>query len=153
MKTKCFALVMGLCLAAAVCFADDPNVGTWKLNQAKSKIAAGAPKNYTVVYTMEGDNVKVTTDGTDADGKPMHTEWTGKFDGKDNPVTGSPIEDSRAIKKVNARTLSLSQKKDGKVVGTGRIVIAPDGKSRTVTITRTGANGKKTVSRAVYDKQ
>ena len=153
MKTRISALAMGLCLTAAACFAADPNVGTWKLNQAKSKIAAGSPKNDTVVYSMEGDNLKVTIDGTDADGKPTHNEWTGKFDGKDYPVTGSTIEDSRAVKKVNDRTLSVSQKKDGKVVGTGRIVVAPDGKSRTVTITRTGADGKKIVSRAVYDKQ
>jgi len=27
--------------------------------------------------------VKITTDGIDADGKPAHSEWTGKFDGKD----------------------------------------------------------------------
>jgi len=153
MKTKFVTLAMGFCLIAAVCFAEDPNVGTWKLNQAKSKIAAGTPKNDTVVYATEGDQVKVTIDGTDADGKPTHNEWTGKFDGKDYPVTGSTTEDARAIKKVNARTLSFSIKKEGKVAGTGRIALAPDGKSRTVTTTRTGANGKKLVSRAVYDKQ
>ncbi len=153
MKARIFALAMGLCLTAAACFAADPNVGTWKLNQAKSKIVSGAPKNDTVVYEAEGDQMKVTIDGSDADGKPTHNEWTGKFDGKDYPVTGSTTEDSRSVKKVNARTLAVSLKKDGKVVGSGRIVLAPDGKSRTVTITRTGADGKKIVSRAVYDKQ
>ena len=152
MKRTIFALAMGLCLTAA-CFAEDPNVGTWKLNQAKSKIAAGTPKNDTVTYATEGDQIKVTIDGTDADGKPTHNEWTGKFDGKDYPVTGSTTEDSRAVKKVNDRTLTISLKKDGKVVGTGRIVLAADGKSRTVTTTRTGAGGKKIVSHAVYDKQ
>ena len=40
-----------------------------------------------------GDSVKVTTDGTDRDGKPVHGEWTGKFDGKDYPVTGDPTTD------------------------------------------------------------
>jgi hypothetical protein len=34
-----------------------------------------------------GDNVKVTIDGTDTNSKPTDNEWTGKFDGKDCPVT------------------------------------------------------------------
>ena len=57
--------------AAAVCVAaDDVNMGTWKLDEAKSKIGAGAPKNTTVVYEAAGDSVKVTVDGVAADGKP-----------------------------------------------------------------------------------
>jgi hypothetical protein len=35
----------------------------------------------------------------------------------------------------------------------GRIVVAADGKSRTVTVTGTDAAGKKFTSTAVYDKQ
>ena len=42
MKTRTIALTLALCcIAAAVCFASDVQVGTWKLNEAKSKIAAG----------------------------------------------------------------------------------------------------------------
>ena len=37
---------------------------------------------------------KVTVDGTDSDGKPVHNEWTGKYDGKDYPVTGSSTNDT-----------------------------------------------------------
>jgi hypothetical protein len=74
-----------VCLAAAaVCFAaDDAFSGTWKLNEAKSKMAAGTTKNTTVTYEVMGDTVKVTLDGVSADGKPTHDEWTGKYDGKD----------------------------------------------------------------------
>jgi hypothetical protein len=36
---------------------------------------------------------------------------------------------------------------------TGRIVVARDGKTRTVTTTTTNAQGKKVRSVAVYDKQ
>src|SRR5712672_3517661 len=73
-----------------------PNMGTWKLNEAKSKFSPGATKNSTVVYAPAGDMVKVTVDGTDKDGKATHNEWTGKFDGKDYPVTGDPNIDSRS---------------------------------------------------------
>jgi hypothetical protein len=82
MKTRTIILTLALCLVGVVVvFADDANMGTWKLNEAKSTFGPGAPKNHTVVYAAAGYNVKVTVDGTDKDGNPTHTEWTGKFDG------------------------------------------------------------------------
>ena len=154
MKARTMILTLALCfVAAAVSFASDPNMGTWKLNEAKSKFPAGAPKNHTVVYEAAGDSVKVTVDGTDGSGKPTHNEWTGKFDGKDYPLTGDPGADTRSYKKVDDRTTELTNKKGGKVTVTGRIVVSADGKSRTVTVSGTDAMGKKVTSTAVYDKQ
>jgi hypothetical protein len=145
---------MTLCFVAGVlCFASDANMGTWKLNDAKSKFAPGAPKNHTVVYEAAGDDVKVTVDGTGSDGKPTHNEWTGKFDGKDYPVTGDASSDSRSYKKVDDRTLELTVKKDGKVTTTGSIAVSADGKSRTVSTSGTDSKGKKVKNTAVYDKQ
>ena len=75
MKTRTIALTMALCfLAAAACLASDVNMGTWKLNEAKSKFPPGATKNQTVVYQAAGDQMKVTIEGTTADGKPVHIE-------------------------------------------------------------------------------
>jgi hypothetical protein len=140
--------------AAAVCMAaEDVYMGTWKLDEAKSKIGAGAPKNTTVIYEAAGDSVKVTVDGVDPDGKPSHNEWTGKFDGKDYPLTGDPTADMRAYKKINAHTLELTNKKDGKVVTTGKIAVSADGKTRTVSTSGTDSKGKKVNSVAVYNKQ
>ena len=140
--------------AVTVCFAaEDVNMGTWKLNEAKSKIGAGAPKNNTVVYAAAGDSVKITVDGVGGDGKPLHTEWTGKFDGKDYPVTGDPASDMRAYTRVNDHTLRMVVKNGGKTTSTGRIVVAADGKSRTVTVSGTDSSGKKMSYTAVYDKQ
>jgi hypothetical protein len=155
MKKRTILLTMAAMFAVvAVCFAaDNPNMGTWKLNEAKSKIPAGATKNNMVVYAAAGDSVKVTVDGVTADGKAVHDEWTGKFDGKDYPVTGEPAYDSRSYKQVDANTLSMTLKMGGKVVGKGRIVVSADGKTRTVTVTLTDAMGKKMSSTAVYDKQ
>jgi hypothetical protein len=154
MKTRTIAVTMALCFATgAVCFANSPLMGTWKLNEAKSKLALGVEKNSTVVYEAAGDNVKVTVDGTEADGKPRHTEWTGKFDGKEYPVTGDPTSDAWLYRRVNNRTLELSIKKDGKVTASIRIAVAADGKTRTVTTRGTDAKGKEFKSTAVYDKQ
>src|SRR5271165_5339227 len=109
MKTRTILLTLALCLVgAAAGFAQNPNMGTWKLNEAKSKIPPGFTKNNTVVYSAADDRVKVTTHGTDKDGKPIHTEWTGKFDGKDYPVTGDPNVDTRSYTKIDDRTLTLT---------------------------------------------
>jgi hypothetical protein len=128
-------------------------MGTWKLNEAKSKFSPGATKNNTVVYEAAGDSVKVTVDGVDGNGNPSHNEWTGKFDGKFYPVTGDPTSDMRSYRKINNHTLALTAKKDGKVTLTGRIVVSANGRTRTVTTTATDSKGKRVSNKAVYDKQ
>ena len=153
MKVRTVLLSLAALFAAvALCFAADVNMGTWKLNEAKSKISPGAPKNSRVVIAAAGDSVKVTVDGIGADGKPSHNEWTGKFDGKDYAITGDPVSDMRAYKPVDDHTLALTEKKGGKTTNTGRVVVSADGKNRTVTVSGTDANGKKTNITFVYDK-
>src|SRR5215471_6382236 len=148
MKTRTIVLMMALCIfGLAVSFAaENPNMGTWKLNEAKSKFPPGTTKNTTVVYEAVGDSLKVTTDGTSGDGKTVHTEWMGKFDGKDYAVTGSADTDSREYTQVNPHTTTFANKKDGKVTLDGKIVVAADGKSRIVTVSGTDATGKKVSS-------
>jgi phage gp45-like len=154
MKTKTILLTLPLCfVATAVCFAGGVHMGTWKLNEAKSKMTPGMAKNHTVVYEAAGDDVKVTVDGTDGEGKATHNEWTGKFDGKDYPVTGDPTSDARSYKKIDDRTMEFAVKKDGKTTINGKIVVSADGKSRTVTTSGTDAKGKKFKNKAVYDKE
>ncbi len=154
MKITRFLLTAAALLSVAVvCFAADVNTGTWKLNEAKSKISPGAGKNNTVVIAAAGDSMKVTVDGTGADGKPTHNEWTGKFDGKDYPITGDPTADMRAYKPVNDHTLALTKKNGGKVTNTSSVVVSADGKTRTVTANRTDANSKNISFTFVYDKQ
>ena len=154
MKTRIAAVAVALSFAAAAaCFAANPHMGTWKLNEAKSKIPSGMGKNTTVTYAEAKDEVKVTVDGVDKDGKPTHSVWVGKFDGKAYPVKGNLPYDSVAYKVVNDRTNDITTMKDGKSVWTGKITVAADGKSRTVTINGTDADGKKFKGKAVYDKE
>ena len=152
--TKVCLLTFVVCVIALAAFAaDDSMMGTWKLNEAKSKLGAGGPKNDTVTYEAVGDQIKVTIEGTQPDGTKTKTEWTGKFDGKEYASTGNPNEDMRSVKQVNARTLDVVSKKGGKVVLTAHVVLAADGKSRTVTSSGTSSEGKKWKSTGVYDKQ
>jgi hypothetical protein len=139
--------------SATVCLAQNPHMGTWKLNEAKSKVNAGTTKNTTVVYEAAGDDVKVIVDGVDGSGSPTHSEWTGKFNGKYYPVNGDATSDTRSYRKINNHTLALTGKKDGKVTLTGRVVVSANGKTRTVTTTAKDSKGKRATNRAVYDKE
>jgi len=148
-----FALAL-LFVGAGVCHAQNPRVmGTWKLNEAKSTFSPQATKNHTVVYEAAGDMIKVTVDGVGASGGATHNEWTGKFDGQDYVLVGSPTADVRSYRGGSSRTLSLREKKGGKVVLNGTVTVSKDGRTRTVTTNGTDAGGKRFRNLAVYDKQ
>jgi hypothetical protein len=147
-------LTLAFCfLAGTACFGADPLMGTWKLNEVQSKFAPGQTKNTTVVYEPAGDKVKITVEGVDAKGKQTRNTWTGKFDGRDYPVSGDPTSSARAYKRVNDRTLEMNITRNGRNVGHGRIVVSPDGKSRTVTTSGTDPKGNHFNNKAVYEKQ
>jgi hypothetical protein len=153
MNTRIIAVAVAVSFTAATaCFAAKPQMGTWKLNEAKSKLVPGMGKNTTVTYAEQKDKIKITVDGVGKDGKPTHSVWIGKFDGKAYPVKGNLPYNSVAYKVVNDRTNDITVMKDGKIGWTGQITVAADGKSRTVTINGTDANGKKFKGKAVYDK-
>ena len=152
-KTRIAAVAVALSFTAATaCFAANPQMGTWKLNEAKSKLVPGMGKNTTVTYAEQKDKIKITVEGIDKDGKPTHSVWVGKFDGKAYPVKGNLPYNTVAYRVVNDRTNDITAMKDGKIGWTGQITVAADGKSRTVTINGTDANGKKFKGKAVYDK-
>lgn len=154
MNAKQVFVTAALCLTAVTgAFAADPNVGAWKLDEARSKMATGTARNATVVYTVVGDSYKCVADGVDATGKPSHNEWTGKFDGKDYAVTGDPSADARSLALVSPGHYALTNKKGGKTFVTGTVEFSADNKTRTLTTHTTDAAGKKLTSIAVYQRQ
>jgi flagellar hook assembly protein FlgD len=153
MKTKTVGLSALLSVATAlICFAGNPTEGTWKLNESKSTFGDGTGRSTTVVWEKAGDEEKCTVDGTDAEGKKTHTVWIGKLDGKFYAVTGDPQADERSFRQNGERKIDMVSKKDGKEVGNGTIVVADDGKTRTVIINTTNAKGEKVTSTLAYDK-
>jgi len=153
MKTKTIGSTLALLVAAAaISFANNPTEGTWKLNESKSKFGEGAGKSLMVVWEKAGGQEKCAVDGVDAEGKKVHTVWTGKLDGKDYPITGDATSDTRSFNLRSDNTIEMVSKKDGKTVGEGTIVVAADGKTRTVTNTMTNAKGAKVTITQAYDK-
>ena|SRR5713101_7239054 len=153
-RTATLVTLAVLLTATAATFAANPLMGTWKLNEAKSKFATGATKNTMVTYSpAKDDMVKCTVDGVDKDGKPVHWVWVGKFDGKPYPIKGTSAFDMLTYTPVNDRTNNTVATKAGKVVVTGMLLVAKDGKSRLVRLTGTDANGQKFTDMTYYDKE
>ena len=145
------AVLVGVACVAAVAQAQDPLVGTWKLNPEKSK----APyKSGTSVFEAAGDGIKGTVDIAAADGTAYHWTFTARYDGKDNPVTGNnPYGDTVALTRVNPNTVKITVKQGGKETVTQTIVVAPDGKTRTTTVKGKDAKGQPIDAMSFYEKQ
>ena len=146
--------VVLFCFAASGAFAADVFSGNWKLDLAKSKYDPGPPPkgpNFSKIEAIDG-GLKYTNDGVNAEGKPTHNEWSGKFDGKDNPVKGDPNRDTAALKKIDNYTIEITNKKDGKVTTVTRVVFSKDGKTRTQTTKGTNTKGVAVNNTVVYTK-
>jgi len=131
-----------LLIAAALCALSslaaaqgtDRLAGTWRLNVAQSKYAAAPPRSQTTtLHGMDGGLHEVV-ERVNADGTTTKWEVVAKYDGRDVPVKGDPSRDTVAMTKVDQNTVDIVNKKAGAVVSRMRIVVAPDGRSRTNTV-------------------
>ena len=143
--------VLALCGTA---IGADNNIGTWKLNLAKSTHSPGPlPKSNTVKIEAWGDDgVKYAADGVGADGKPTHAEFQATYDGKEYAFKGNPAH-TLAYKRIDANTVQATTKMNGKVTITGTITVSADGKTRTVVQTGTNSHGHSVNNSHVFDKQ
>jgi hypothetical protein len=143
------AVILG---GTALAQSSNSEVGTWKLNVAKSK--GGTSKSGTLTIAAAGAGIKVTVDSVGADGTVGHWEFTANYDGKDNRVVGNnPNSDTAARTRINATTTRTVNKKGGKTTTTLTDVVSSDGKTLTVTSIGTNALGQTVNSVQVYDKQ
>lgn len=106
-----------------------------------------------MTYERVDDMVKITDDHSFTDGHSVHMVWRGRFDGKEYPVASDPTAGSWSFKQIDSHTLILTTKKDGKGLATRRVTVSADGKTRTLTGTRTEENGTKGDVTVVYERQ
>jgi hypothetical protein len=158
MRTRPFTL-LAITLAAVLMLgasvqAADHQVGTWKLNVAKSKYSPGPPpKEGTLTIESQPDGLKFTIDGINAEGKLIHFEFSPKYDGTDSPMTGNPNADTVSLKKIDDYTIETVAKKDGKPTMTTRSVVSKDGKTRTNTQKGKNAKGEDVNNTTVSTRQ
>jgi hypothetical protein len=144
-----------LVATSTLAMAADVNVGTWKMDPAKSKFSPGpALKSQTLKIVSSGANgVHYTMDGVTADGKPTHWDFNAQYDGKYVPFTGNPDADMISYKHVDANTIESNTQLKGKDSLKAKVVFSMDGKTRTLTQTGKNAQGKDVNNVVVYDRQ
>ena len=119
MNTVKKPLVLGflILLAPVTALAQSPIDGTWKADLSQVQM----PKKPDVYLLQNGRyQCKTCTPPIDV-----------KADGQHQKVTGSRYIDTMSITVVDDHTIQETDKKDGKVVGTSKTMIAPDGKTGT----------------------
>lgn len=139
----------------ALAQSSNSSLGTWKLRGALPNLPVGdSPTSVILTYEAAGAGVKATLDMMGANGVLAHLEFTGDYDGKDNPITGSSqAGEVVALTRLDANTVRLVHKRDGKVFVTETAVVSSDGKTMTSTMTGTTPWGAPFNGVAVWEKQ
>ena len=141
-------------LASSEALAAENWLGTWKLDVAKSNYTPGsAPKSVTLKFAAASEGFTFTSDGVDAEGKPSHTEFSSKFDGKEVPYKGNPNADTASPRKIDDNSYEGTWRKDGKVTITIHGVVSKDGKTLTIHLKGKNAKAEAVDSTTVYVKQ
>ena len=134
-RTIIFALAV-LSIPLALLAADDPMMGTWKLNVPKSQLGNPVPRSIIRKHIPIPGGVKVVQDRVDAEGKASTGEFTVKFDGKDYSISGDPFVDRLSLKRVGRYRVDGIGRKGDKIATTFRWQVSKDGKTLTYTTKR-----------------
>jgi len=160
MKRMLRMIALSLCVMVAnTRAADDPQVGHWKIDLAKSKyVSATPPQSSVAIVTPYGkDGVSLTVNQVTAKGDKFVIQYSGQYDGKPNPRTetgpGAVAGQTVTLKRIDAQTVERIVYLEGRPVGTERWVISKDGKTRTVTQSGIDAHGKPIDNLQIYVKQ
>jgi hypothetical protein len=97
--------------------AQSPFDGTWRIDPESQRFSA-KPDIYLL---KEGRYQCITCD----------PQLDLPADGADHPITGEPCYDTVSVRVVNDHTTEETDKRNGKTVGTTRIIVSPDGKTAT----------------------
>jgi hypothetical protein len=137
---------------------DDPSIGSWKLNVAKSKFTPGPPiKGDTRSYEVNNDGwLIVTTETIQPDGTRTGVRFAAKFDGRAYPQIGrfAPTVTLITYEPVDNRTLKYTQRDaTGKIVSTNTRTVSADGKTMTIEQRSTDASGRAVVNVELFERQ
>jgi hypothetical protein len=146
--------VLVVLLTASGVWAADASIGSWKLNVARSTFRPGPPPvAETRTYKAEAKGVKTTVKTTWPDHLTTTVEYPANYDGKDYPVEGSRDVDAVVLTRMDDFTSAATLKHAGKEIGVARRVVAPDGKTMTISYKGVNTRGDLVDNVAVYDRQ
>ena len=138
--------------AQSVAAEQDLLLGAWQLDLAKSRYIPGPPpRGETRTYVRDKDGMKGTIRRQRDDGREEVIEYRADFD-REYPVMGTEAYDTIRLKRVDAYTAEAVLSHAGRVFGTARRVVSPDGRTLTITF-RQEDRGILESNTAVYRKK
>jgi hypothetical protein len=159
MKSALLAFaVFAIAASAAAQSKDDPSLGTWKLNVARSKFTPGPPiKGDTRSYEVNDEGwLIVTTETIQPDGRRTGVRFAAKFDGRAYPQIGRFAATVTLItyQPVDKLTLKYTQRDtSGKVLSTNTRTVSADGKTMTIEQRSTDDQGRPSVNVELFERQ
>ncbi|MBU2534175.1 MAG: hypothetical protein KKB37_15650 [Alphaproteobacteria bacterium] len=117
---------------------DDENgfLGTWLLDPASCVFEQGDPPRAAVHrITLEGDELVITMNWTEASGETGHAAFRVPADGTPVPFSAGPLADMLRLSSMSTSELTLSASCNGLELMTAKRVLASDGRSLALTQT------------------
>jgi hypothetical protein len=155
------SFLSAVCLSSVFMLAaDNPYIGTWQLNVAKSTYKPGpAMKEETIRFEPDGEKIRRIANGTDGNGKPIDEggpegasfPWDGQFHIVTKPSEKPEVQVSVTVK--DPHHLSVKIKVDGKLVEDDRSSISKDGKTLTDVDDGVNMKGEKVHNVEVFERQ
>ena len=114
--------------------------GIWKLNLSKSDIPP-ITKSQVLTIETDGFNVSMTEELTNDVDELLIISLTGSFDGKDNPVNGTPFADTVSFRLLSQNCIEGIAKKEGRICVKENAVLSDDHNTVSVTYLSYDING------------
>lgn len=149
----CAVIFVALMAATALFAQQNPFLGAWKLDLAKTKFNPGpAPKSQLRTFEPSG---KVTVKDVSATGKHISFWFIVRPDGKSYPTSGTMINGASRVtsKRINVRTIEVRYKRRGRQVERVIFRVSRDGKTLTMLGKGTLPNGTAFNNVIVFEKQ
>lgn len=135
---------------AAAASPQGPWIGTWKRNSEKS--SSKFPGTSIFKMWPDGEGFRYTMEMTPTSGTPTRMEGAARFDGKPYPEKGNPVADFNAFTRIDDRTYTVIDLKDGKETIRFTVTISADGKTRTSVSRSRNDKGEEVTSVGVWDR-
>src|SRR5262249_22863697 len=141
--------IVAACAALASAQAKNPRFGKWKMKQD-----APPPAINIMTYEPWGENgMKITVEATNREGRKTKWTYNTNFDGKDMPVSGDTRTETTAVKRIDAKTNEITNKRGGKVMQVVTNVLSADNNTINNTYKNYDDKGElTTTTTAVYER-
>lgn len=106
--------------------------GTWKLDPTRSDIPP-ITKSQILTIKTDGVSVMMREELVNDKGQTLVISLTGRFDGNDNPVEGTPYADTVSYRLLSTRVIEGVAKKDGRICVKETAVLSESGDYVSVT--------------------